>query len=160
MKPTNPMEQLKAWKANHSQQKAQETAQNRPQATKKAEAKSTPQKKPETQQKAKQAGFMGYTQTSRQFELMKSAIERCKRDYPDCFHHKHQQADESRRIAKNLRQGLKIWTRLAKGEQPTTEMAQQLHHFQQTVNYLAHHFNDVAKYVQEVDKQEVAHTAH
>lgn len=151
MKQTNPMEQLKAWKANHNQQKSLETAQNEPKTAKKTKSQLTTKQKQKTQQEAKQADFTVNPQTSRQFELMKSAIERCKRDYPNCFHHKHQQANESRQIAKNLQQGLKVWEQLAKGKQPTTEMTEQLNHFRQTVNYLAHHFNDVAKYVQEVD---------
>lgn len=163
MKPSNPMQQLAEWKAKHgkqtqnsemSEQAGENTpknATNRTLSALKQKSNDTPQGKDKNAPKSKQGDFIGYAQTTRQFDLMKSAVERCKRDYPDCFHHKQQQATESRQIAQNLRQGLKVWEKLAKGEQPTAQITQQLHHFKQTVNYLAYHFSDVAKFIDEVE---------
>lgn len=152
MKPTNPMAQLKAWKENHSKQKQQETAQNRPQTAKKAETQSTTQEKPKMQQKAKMAVFKAYPQTNRQFYLMMSAVERCKADFPDDFHHKLQQAKESATIAKHLKQGLAEWQRLAQGGAVTAEGSKVLKNFMETTHYLANKFSRVANHINDVNE--------
>lgn len=163
MKPSNPMQQLAEWKAKHGKQTqnsevgkqaVEDTPKNasiQAMTALKQEGNANPQGEGKIAQKLNQRDFIRYMQTTRQFDLMKSAVERCKRDYPDCFHHKQQQAIESRQIALNLRQGLKVWEKLAQGEPLTAQMSRQLHHFKQTVNYLAFHFDDVAKFIDKVE---------
>ncbi|MDD0823883.1 hypothetical protein PTQ27_05300 [Mannheimia sp. AT1] len=50
--------------------------------------------------------FKTYPQTNRLFALNKIAIERCKTDYPDCYHFKKALAEECKELAERLKMGL------------------------------------------------------
>ncbi|WGE31514.1 hypothetical protein NYR60_06515 [Actinobacillus genomosp. 2] len=51
----------------------------------------------------------GFYQMDRQFELMKGAVERCKRDFPDCWHMKENHRSECLDLAERLQTGLDLW---------------------------------------------------
>lgn len=87
------------------------TALNRPQSE--ADGKPNPPQGNHTETN-KRAILAPYPQITRQFDLMKASVERCKRDYPDCFHHKQQTAKECRTLADNLKAGNALLGTLAK----------------------------------------------
>lgn len=70
--------------------------------------------------------YKTYPQTNRLFALNKIAIERCKADYPDCYHFKKVLAEESKELADRLKMGLVLLNELKANNTLTSEQNTQL----------------------------------
>lgn len=82
-----------------------------------------------------------YYQTNRQFLLMAESVERCKRDYPDCYHFKLQQAKECMELALGLRAGVELLDKkVIAGKHQMAEKS----FFKRKALYLIKHFEQLA----------------
>lgn len=91
------LKQMNKHRNQQQAQKGQKTAQN---GTQNAETAKAEQSTGQSQNKPK---ITLYPQITRQFGLMRASVERCHKDFPDCFHFKLQTAKECRIIADCLK---------------------------------------------------------
>lgn len=99
--------------------------------------------------------FKTYPQTNRLFALNKIAIERCKQDFPDCYHFKKVLAEECTELADRLKMGLVLMTELkATGTTLTSEQNTQFKAFRNGAKYLIKQLEETATHVANVDKGE------
>lgn len=96
--------------------------------------------------------FKTYPQMDRTFALNKIAIERCKADFPECWHFKQQQAKECEEIADRLKMGLALLVELKAGRPPFTE--KQNRHFKAFRNGARYLIDQLEKTAQHVDDVE------
>lgn len=117
-------------------------------------------KQPNTKAKAKSADTVKSTpfrftlsQTNRLFELNKQAIERCKLNYPNNYHHKHKLAQECAAIAKRLDAARYLIKRLKnyQAEQSKEHLAMMKESLE-VLHYLGDKFKEIADYVVLVDE--------
>ena len=87
-----------------------------------------------------------YPQTTRQFELIKHAITRCKAEFPDCYHHKHQQAKEFNSLADSLLSGKALLDDLATNKELTKQQKAQLKRFKKATAYLVKHLKEIVTF--------------
>lgn len=99
--------------------------------------------------------YKTYPQTNRLFALNKIAIERCKQDFPDCYHFKKVLAEECTELADRLKMGLVLLTELkANGTTLTSGQNTQFKAFRNGAKYLIRQLEETALHVANVDKGE------
>ncbi|WP_187376650.1 hypothetical protein [Histophilus somni] len=117
-------------------------------------------KQPNTNTKAKNTDTAQYipfrftlSQTNRLFELNKQAIERCKLNFPDHYHHKYKLAEECTEIAKRLATARYLIKRL---KSYTAEQSQEQDSMTKeslaVLHYLADKFGEMSEFVKLVDE--------
>lgn len=90
-----------------------------------------------------------YPQTTRQFELIRQSITRCRSDFPDCYHHKHQQAKEFENLANSLRSGKTLLDTLTADKTLTKQEKAQLKRFNKATTYLIKHLDEIVAFTAE-----------
>ncbi|WP_237052468.1 hypothetical protein [Mannheimia granulomatis] len=80
--------------------------------------------------------FKTYPQTNRLFALNKIAIERCKQDFPDCYHFKKVLATECEELADRLKMGLALMNELKANSTLTSDQNTQFKAFRNGARYL------------------------
>ncbi|WP_244141779.1 hypothetical protein [Mannheimia bovis] len=99
--------------------------------------------------------YKTYPQTNRLFALNKIAIERCKQDFPDCYHFKKVLAAECEELAGRLKMGLVLMAELkATGITLTSDQNTQFKAFRNGAKYLIKQLEETALHVANVDKGE------
>lgn len=181
MKPTNPMEQLQQWKANHQQaeinrfvNEMNRAATNRSdkncetvrQFTKaqKANLHSAQKTQQEAQgaTKVKSNGKIPfnplhaeYAQISRQFKLIHDSNRKCLEVYPDDFHHKLKMRGECADLVNRLKGGGKLFNELAKAADLTAKQTALLKGFNQANGYLIYKFSEVVAQIEQLNLERV-----
>lgn len=85
------------------------TAPQKPYSAAKSERQGNPPPTANGSHSSGKLTLTGFYQMDRQFELMKGAVERCKRDFPDCWHMKENHRSECLDLAERLQTGLDLW---------------------------------------------------
>lgn len=99
--------------------------------------------------------FKTYPQFNRTFALSKQSAERCKSDFPDCYHFKKSQANECIELAERLQMGLSLVVELRnQGVTLSAEQNKQYKAFRNGVRYLIQQFNELAEHIENVEKGE------
>lgn len=98
--------------------------------------------------------FKTYPQFNRTFALSKQSAERCKSDFPDCYHFKKSQAKECIELAERLQMGLSLVGVLKNTTPLSAEQNKQYKAFRNGVRYLIQQFNALAEHIENVEKGE------
>ncbi|MEG9498729.1 hypothetical protein [Mannheimia indoligenes] len=98
--------------------------------------------------------FKTYPQTNRLFALNKIAIERCKQDFPDCYHFKKVLATECEELADRLKMGLALMNELNANSTLTSDQNRHFKAFRNGAKYLIKQLEETALHVANVDKGE------
>lgn len=145
---TNPITQLK-------QHKGKTTATNHTQNAPKAQSKAiTPPTGKNAQNANKGVLSVGayYPQMVRQFNLMKASVERCKRDYPDCWHFKTLTRKECLSLADQLSSGLVLLQEIHRTAPLTAEQSATLKQFKRGAVFLMKQLSQVAEHIEQVEQ--------
>ena len=152
MKPNNPMEQLKQWKAA-SDKNLVSSGENRHQLQKAPPvAKSSTGNGEQKAEKRKGKLFFNplalkYSQISRQFQLIQDSNKRCLEVYPGDFHHKIKFRDEIVDLMNKLAGGGNLLNALAKDGNLSREDTAGLKYFNQANKYLLYKFSEVVEQI-------------
>lgn len=94
-----------------------------------------------------------YPQFNRTFAISKQSAERCKSDFPDCYHFKKLQAEECRELAERLQMGLSLVVELrSQGVTLSAEQNKQFKAFRNGARYLMQQFQGLAEHIENVEK--------
>ena len=182
MKPTNPMEQLQQWKANHQQaainrfvnemnhaatNKSDKNCETDRQFAKvqKANLHSAQKTQQEAQSEAKRQ-YRGklsfnplafeYAQLSRQFKLILDSNRKCLEVYPDDFHHKLKFKAELTDLVEHLKAGSKLFNAVLKSHSTLSrEDADTFKAFNQANGYLIYKFGEVVAQIDALNVERV-----
>lgn len=99
--------------------------------------------------------FKTYPQFNRTFAISKQSAERCKSDFPDCYHFKKLQAKECIELAERLQMGLSLVGSVLKNTTPlSAEQNKQYKAFRNGARYLIQQFHELAEHIDNVEKSE------
>ena len=99
--------------------------------------------------------FKTYPQFNRTFAISKQSAERCKSDFPDCYHFKKSQAKECIELAERLQMGLSLLVELRnQGATLSAEQNKQYKAFRNGARYLIQQFHELAEHIENVEKSE------
>lgn len=99
--------------------------------------------------------FKTYPQFNRTFAISKQSAERCKSDFPDCYHFKKSQAKECIELAERLQMGLSLLVELRnQGATLSAEQNKQYKAFRNGARYLIQQFHELAEHIENVEKGE------
>ncbi|GAB1660852.1 hypothetical protein [Mannheimia haemolytica] len=98
--------------------------------------------------------FKTYPQMNRTFALNKIAVERCKQDFPDCYHFKKLMAEECTELADRLKMGLVLMAELKTTSTLTSDQNRHFKAFRNGAKYLIKQLEETALHVANVDKGE------
>ncbi|WP_324682522.1 hypothetical protein [Bibersteinia trehalosi] len=138
----NPLKQMNEHRNQQQAEKVQKTAPN---GTQNAETAKAEQSAGQSQNKPK---ITLYPQITRQFDLLVQSVERCKAEYPDCFHHKLHTAKECYSLRKQLKQSVEFLKSLTV-LQPENRKA-----LQQAINANRYLIRQLEKVIAEVERVE------
>ncbi|QGM81484.1 hypothetical protein [Otariodibacter oris] len=140
----NPIKDLKQWK----------NAQNKATTPQTMSTKGNIKAKDKPAKKANKATIWFYPlyQMSYVFQQTKWNIASCKKNYPDCFHFKKRLAKEVAEIDQYLKGGHELLMMFASLEKLPPEEALKLKRFHHAIRYLSKQLNDIADYVEQVEK--------
>lgn len=119
----------------------------------KKQRKATPQltAKPAKNGKAGTLSLVNYPQWNYQFELALAAIERCKADYTDCFHHKRQFAKECQDLKNRLNAGVNLLQKITQNRPLASDEQRDFKGFARAVGYLTRQLNTIIQHIEAVD---------
>lgn len=101
--------------------------------------------------------FKTYPQFNRTFAISKQSAERCKSDFPDCYHFKKLQAKECIELAERLQMGLSLLGSVLKNTTPlSAEQNKQYKAFRNGARYLIQQFHELAEHIENVEKGDYA----
>lgn len=145
MKPTNPITQLKALKAQMQAQKATEKPL-------KEEIKANPKPKVKNAQNANKREFYTLPQLNREFYLMKLSASRCKSEFPDNFHFKQTFAKECEDLGQRLKGGYLLLMKLHKQGLISKEDLKTFTNFREASGYLNFNLKEIAHHIEQVEQ--------
>lgn len=162
MKPSNPMQQLQQWKANHQQGKinqfVNEMNQTNLGAVKDTQGNARSEAKNKYQGKlyANPLSFK-FAQLSRQFKLILDSNRKCLEVYPDDFHHKIKFRDELTDLVVRLKTGGKLFNEMVKaqGAKLSSNNQETIRNFNQANDYLIHKFGEVIKQIEQLQVENI-----
>ena len=145
MKPTNPITQLKALKAQMQAQKATKKPL-------KEEIKANTKPKTKNAQNANKREFYTLPQLNREFYLMKLSASRCKSEFSDNFHFKQTFAKECEDLGQRLKGGYLLLMKLHKQGLISKADLKTFTNFREASGYLNFNLKEIAHHIEQVEQ--------
>lgn len=142
----NPITQMKKSKASKAHQLP-------PMEEVKKGKTTTPPKANDSHNGGKRGGKLtltGFYQMDRQFELMKGAVERCKREYPEHWHNKELHRKECLDLATRLQTGLELWQEIEQIAPLTKEQKAKFKTFKRGAMFFISRLKATALHIEQV----------